>query len=100
MKNISKKVAAFALAFALLGTGTAVTKTISPNADTSITASAACYHSAGQPRVSYGPWCYTGNMRTNWWPVRHTELQSKRVVTYSCSSCGKVLYTVTEYKWS
>ena len=41
MKNIIKKVTAFAMAFTLLGAGTTAVKTISPKSDTTITASAA-----------------------------------------------------------
>ena len=41
MKNIIKKVTAFAMAFTLLGAGTTAIKTISPKFDTTITASAA-----------------------------------------------------------
>ena len=99
MKNIAKKAAAFALAFTLLGTGTAVTKTFSPTSDTSITASAACYHSAGQPRAEYGEWTATGKKRLIICPVVRYEKQYKRTITYRCSSCGKTLYTVPEYKW-
>ena len=41
MKTIIKKISAIAMAFTLIGTGTAITKTISPKSDTTITASAA-----------------------------------------------------------
>lgn len=41
MKNMIKKIAAAAMAFTLLGTGTAVTKTIAPKADNTLVASAA-----------------------------------------------------------
>lgn len=41
MKNIIKKIASIAMAFTLLGTGTAVTKTISPNYGSTLTASSA-----------------------------------------------------------
>lgn len=44
MKNIIKKIAAVAMAFTLLGTGSAVTSTISPETANSITASAAQHH--------------------------------------------------------
>lgn len=40
MKNTVKKIAGFAMAFTLLGTGTVVTKTISPESDNTIVASA------------------------------------------------------------
>ncbi|MBR5683602.1 MAG: hypothetical protein IKW96_10095 [Ruminococcus sp.] len=47
MKNVIKKIAATAMAFTILGTGTAVTKSIAPQMDNSIVASAAC-HAHGQ----------------------------------------------------
>ena len=50
MKNIIKKIAASAMAFALIGTGTTVTKSLSPKSDTTITASAA--RIAGAYRVT------------------------------------------------
>ncbi|WP_295093582.1 hypothetical protein [Ruminococcus sp.] len=40
MKNVIKKIASIAMAFTLLGTGTAVTKTISPKSDNTLVASA------------------------------------------------------------
>jgi len=40
MKNTVKKIAGFAMAFTLLGTGTVITKTISPESDNTIVASA------------------------------------------------------------
>ena len=101
MRNIAKKIAAFALAFTLLGTGTAVTKTISPDFNTAITASATCYHS-GQPWVTYGEWRSTGYDRDiiqyRNLVVGH-EWQYTRLNWYHCSSCGKQLYFIREYKW-
>lgn len=44
MKNIVKRIASVALAFTLLGTGTAVTRTLSPQSDCAITASAKTKH--------------------------------------------------------
>ena len=45
MKKAIKRIATVAMAFTLLGTGNAITKTIAPQADNTITASAACqYH--------------------------------------------------------
>ena len=38
-----KKVTAAAMAFVLLGTGTAITKTVSPKSDNTLSASAAVY---------------------------------------------------------
>ena len=52
MKNIIKRVSAFAMAFALIGTGTTVTKSLSPKSDTTITASAAGYSTSYTYRTS------------------------------------------------
>ena len=56
MKKAIKKIAAVAMAFTLLGTGTAVTKTISPKSDNTITAHAGvppqyCNHQCGTKDV-------------------------------------------------
>jgi hypothetical protein len=96
MKNTIKKIAAIAMAFTLLGTGTAITKSINPESvNIGITANAACSHS--NPRVttttkelSASP---TGN--TEW---RGWHKYSEYVVAYetytkcTCNSCGKLLY--------
>lgn len=44
MKNAMKKISAIAMAFTLLGSGTAVIKNVAPKFDNSITVSAASYH--------------------------------------------------------
>jgi outer membrane protein assembly factor BamB len=44
MKSVLKKIAATAMAFTLLGTGTAITQTVSPKSDNTLVASAACNH--------------------------------------------------------
>ena len=54
MKNVIKKIAATAMAFAMLGTGTAITKTIAPQFDTAITANAASYCNHVVGSASYG----------------------------------------------
>ncbi|MBQ9895060.1 MAG: hypothetical protein IJM38_06675 [Ruminococcus sp.] len=101
MKNIIKKVSAIAMAFTLLGTGTAITKNVSPETTTpSITASAACSHHG---------YCYrsTGN-----WETYHYELVSlnktagvyyirqyqRRLVSIHCGSCSKVTSSFYEYR--
>lgn len=59
MKSAIKKIAAVAMAFTLIGTGTAVTKTIAPQFDTSITAKAhyvdptMCCHETATRSSSY-----------------------------------------------
>lgn len=89
MKNIAKKIVVCALAFTLLGTGTAVTKTITPDFDTAITASAACNHN--MPRPKYGEWKKIGN-GYGWW------YKARREIKWYCNSCGKYLYTSYETK--
>ena len=42
MKNIIKKISAVAMAFTLLGAGTAITKKVAPKANNNITAQALC----------------------------------------------------------
>ncbi len=88
MKNIIKKIAATAMAFTLLGAGTAVTKTIAPQFDNSITASAACSHTVGAG--SAGEWkkydtTHKGWLWGNW------QWWYKQPV--KCTKCGKVLWT-------
>lgn len=90
MKKAIKKIAAVAMAFTMLGTGTAVTKTIAPQFDNSITASAKCNHE-GYRRYEYvGDWQkvegnYNGTYCVFW--IRCTE--------YRCVNCNKAVTT----KW-
>lgn len=54
MKNIVKKITAAAMAFTLLGAGSAAIKSVSPKADNTLVASAACqYHRADNTYVDY-----------------------------------------------
>ena len=58
MKIVLKKISAVAMAFTLLGAGTAVTKTVSPKSDNSLTAQAYmppqyCNHNCGWHNCSF-----------------------------------------------
>lgn len=53
MKNIIKKVSAFAMAFTLLGAGTAIAKEIAPSSDTTLTASAITYANEWRERDTF-----------------------------------------------
>ncbi|MBE6857822.1 MAG: hypothetical protein E7498_00090 [Ruminococcus sp.] len=99
MKNVIKKIAAVAMAFTMLGTGTAITETIAPKTNNSIVASAAsyaptCKHS-GSTYKTYSAWWYIGGVEQNIisFPVY------ERYVYTRCSKCGYVLYTTVEYKF-
>ena len=107
MKNVIKRITAVAMAFTMLGTGTAITKTISPQSvNFSVTASAACNHSC--PYATYSNWYDSGRpremyeWRANWWDLGRIEYRylyyQKRTVYWHCKSCGKVLYTTYEYR--
>ena len=89
MKNVIKKISAIALAFTLLGTGTAVTKIIAPQFDTAITASAACKNHVVSSS-SYGSWKEYKTTHDGWW---RCEWQKWYKRTVKCSRCGKTLYT-------
>jgi len=101
MKNILKKVSAIAMAFTLLGTGTAITKNVSPETTTpSITASAACSHHG---------YCYrsTGNWETykveavlikKSPKVYGVRLYQRRLVSIHCGTCSKVTSSFYEYR--
>lgn len=87
MNNTIKKIVSVAMAFTLLGTGTAVVKTIAPQSDNTITADAACNHN--MPRPTYGPWVKVEDLY-GWW------YKARREVKWCCNSCGKLLYTTYE----
>ncbi len=96
MKNVIKKIAATAMAITLLGAGTVVTKTIAPQFDNSITASAACNHVVGS--TSWSSWESNGTELTvqQYFPflvIRHYE---KR--TCKCIKCGRTLSTQRRYR--
>lgn len=97
MKNVIKKIAAVAMAFTMLGTGTAITETIAPKTDNSIVASAAsyapstCKHSAPTYKTYSNKWV-AGTFQEG---IFIFTLY-KRYVYTRCSNCGYVFYTTTE----
>ncbi len=93
MKNIIKKIAATAMAFALLGAGTAATTTITPQFDNSITASAACNHVVGS--TSWSKWVDNGTKIVGIIPLTRREYEKR---TCKCVKCGKVIETQKRYR--
>lgn len=95
MKNAIKKIAAAAMAFTLLGTGSAVTKTINPKFDTAITANAAYCNHVIQRK-------YTSNWRPmeDWFGFYsgHEVWQYRRYEDICCR-CGKKIKTGTYYRY-
>ena len=107
MKNVIKRITAVAMAFTMLCTGTAITKTISPQSvNFSVTASAACNHSC--PYRTLGPAEYYRpkvllESKVNWLAGGRIEQKyryyQRNAVRWNCKSCGTVLYTTGyEYK--
>lgn len=102
MKNVIKKIASVAMALTLLGTGSAVTKTVTPQTDNTITASAAsCNHRT--PYAVYGNWQTTWkeylDYKFNWWALQ-TQYKycyhQKRTVEMRCVNCDYVFSTSYE----
>ncbi|WP_303800301.1 hypothetical protein [Ruminococcus flavefaciens] len=106
MKKTLKKIAAVAMAFTLLGTGTTVTKTIAPQFDTSITAHAAscnnCHGGNYYMKTEYTDWKYVDDV-LSWYynPLTgrllpRTYKKYKRTVKIYCTNCNKVYSESTE----
>ena len=106
MKNAIKKLTAVAMAFTLLGTGTAVTKTIAPQFDTSITAHATscnnCHGGSYSIKTEYTDWEYVRD-KISWFynpligrlmPITY-KVYKRTKITY-CSMCKKVYSESTE----
>lgn len=93
MKNVIKKIAASVMAFTLLGTGTAITKTVSPKSDTTIVANAACNHNCGRYEM-YSTWRTYGYVykqvrtKNGYVSVKIGEKQCRTVYTY-CNYCNQ-----------
>lgn len=94
MKNVIKKIAAVAMAFAMIGTGNTIVKAVNPQANVGITAYAACNHN--MPRKQYSSWTTeaqgtTGRWRFNWGTFRAESewvIHEVRAYWYACNSCG------------
>ena len=93
MKNIIRKISAIALAFTLLGTSTAITKTIAPKSDNTLVASAAtcpnCH--GGSYWTSWSDWHET-NVEYHWYFLVITDTHYEER-TCTCTKCGKVIQT-------
>lgn len=63
MKNITKKIASIAMAFTLLGAGTAITNTVSPKSDNTFVAKATFIESVGGVRTRCFNWVGSGKNR-------------------------------------
>ena len=99
MKNVMKKIAAAAMAFTLLGAGTAITKTVAPeiSASTTITAEAANH--------AHGQFYYDKLAKRKLISTQRIRDQKARKITtiktyveyYNryCGQCKKVFYTYT-----
>ena len=94
MKNVFKKLAAAAMAFTLLGSGSAIIKDIAPQTDNSITASAACNH-AGYRRYegASSGWVTTsfiyGYRKVNGvWVYKKVGENQRRTVYIYCAGCA------------
>lgn len=107
MKNVIKKITAVAMAFTMLGTGTAITKTITPKTNNSIVASAAsyaptCKHSSST-YYTCSPWRYDPIVFTNYDPnLGYVTFRVERMSRYHythCAKCRAVLYSKLEYKY-
>ncbi|MBR6967206.1 MAG: hypothetical protein IKH78_01635 [Ruminococcus sp.] len=116
MKKAFKKLIAVAMAFTLLGTGTTLAKTIAPQKDNTIVASATtCNNCHGGSYyvvtddsgwVTYNEDCvcvtgvsggyglFTNRLRIYW--VKH-EYQRRVIKTY-CNLCKKVLHYEEQYR--
>lgn len=81
MKNAIKKIAAVAMAFTLLGTGTTIAKTVNPQAMTALTAHAACNHVPNSNPTPLYNWTDHG--------VITKGFKSPQVHRWSCSCVWK-----------
>ena len=101
MKNIIKKVSAIAMAFSLLGTGSAISKVISPDTQNSyiITAEAAKKHKCWDSVYT----TYTESIykEETYWDKNgkiHKEVTYKCVRKYYCNTCHNLLRTDIRYR--
>lgn len=93
MKNAIKKIAATAMAFAILGSGTTAINTISPKSNNPLVASAAhqCGYYRRTVRSNVKFKCYVMGVAKNK-PTYLGEKYTCTLKTY-CTGCGKLLTT-------
>ncbi|MBP5579081.1 MAG: hypothetical protein J6X56_06335 [Ruminococcus sp.] len=86
MKNVLKKVSAIALAFTLLGSGTAIAKNVNPKSVNTLTASAACQYHHGTVVNGY----YINNYRLNESNYNYYKKNGKwyKETEMLCKCCG------------
>ncbi len=91
MKNVIKKIASLTMAFTLLGTGTAVSKTIAPQFDNTIIANAAsCNHVAdASARNKDGNWEYIAKQQSS---SLYYDIDIYYKMPVKCVRCGKLLW--------
>lgn len=95
MKKAIKKIAAVAMAFTLLGTGTTIAKTVNPKSVTTLSVHAACNHVVGSSATDdkCGKWQYVESYtQTGFFnPDRGADVFiDKKPI--KCVRCGKILW--------
>ena len=100
MKNVIKKIVSVAMAFTLLGTGVAISNSISPESNNTLVASARCPYCGGGRE--YESTAYRNEARFGSYPVKKgngvTEMKSYvyyvpvRHICRKCYSCNAFLY--------
>ena len=108
MKNIIKKITAAAMAFTLLGAGTAAIKTVAPQTDNTLVADAGvpvvqCSHVGKGTYYTYSNWWYNPVSTTVWNDhLGWVTISIDRWMRYKyvhCSGCKCVTASVAEYKY-
>ena len=111
MKNIIKKITAAAMAFTLLGAGSAAIKSAAPKTDNTLVASAAsCNHVAGGYNNQWGDWQFSSFNYTLFPAGGYYYASSANMVRYEyacCYKCGQQLYktgksqtkTISYFNW-
>lgn len=95
MKNVIKKIAAFTMAFTLLGTGTTIAKTVNPKSVITLSAHAACNHVPGSTPRPLGNWVTIE--QTSFWVINQSRTDV-RPCGWFCTKCGAYLCPVNEYR--
>ncbi|MCR4638213.1 hypothetical protein [Ruminococcus sp.] len=108
MNKIIKKISAVAMAFTLLGAGSAAIKTIAPQTNNTLVASAsvpvACSHVGKGSYVTYSNWWYDPIVSVQYSPklrcnVTITIPRWKRFRYIHCSGCRNITASVAEYHY-
>ena len=94
MKNLLKKISAVAMAFTMLGTGTAISKN-SPKPTNTLTAHAEFAHNCWSYKYNTKIKTPTGRFLVPDNPFSPIEIKVREV--YKCAACGNVICTIREY---